>query len=185
MNESVVDEILRLYREAGSMHYGEDVTQREHAVQVGCLAAADGQPDEVVVAAFLHDIGHLLAGEAEQMGGFGTLEHERRGAQWLRKRGFSETVARLVAGHVAAKRYLTAVDPQYLAGLSEASRQTLKHQGGPMNPQEVAAFESDDLHALHLRMRRWDEAGKDEAMDLDNLEFLRPFLVRHLAAEVR
>ncbi len=175
-----MDEILALYRERGSEHYGENVTQREHAVQVGRLAAADGQPDEVVVAAFLHDVGHLLSGENDQMGGFGTREHERRGAEWLRERGCSETVARLVKGHVSAKRYLTAIDPGYYQQLSDASKVTLGCQGGAMSPAEVAEFEADDLCGLHVKMRRWDERGKDESMDLEDIEFFRPYLERHL-----
>ncbi len=180
MSERVEDEILDLYREQGSRRYGENVTQREHAVQVGRLAAADGQPDEVVVAAFLHDIGHLLAGDEDQMGGFGSRQHERRGAEWLRSKGFSETVARLVEGHVAAKRYLTATDRAYDDRLSEASKVTLAHQGGPMSDEEVAAFEADEFRELHVKLRLWDEEGKDDSMNLEDTEFIRSYLQRIL-----
>ena len=165
---------MTLYREKGGTHYGEDVTQTEHAVQVGRLAEADQQPDEVVVAAFLHDIGHLLSGHAEQMGGYGTRDHEGRGAAWLKERGFTNQVAELVKGHVAAKRYLTAVNPGYHDRLSDASKRTLEYQGGPMSEEEVDAFQRDDLCDLHLKMRTWDEAGKDTSLDLDNIEFAPP-----------
>lgn len=181
VSSSLADEILQLYREEGSRNYGENVTQREHAVQVGRLAAVDGQSDEVVVAAFLHDLGHLISAEADQRGGYGSREHERRGAAWLRERGFSDTVARLVEGHVATKRYLTATESGYFERLSDSSKATLKYQGGPMNPAEVSNFEADDLRDLHIKFRSWDEAGKDESMDLEEIECFRPYLERHLS----
>jgi putative nucleotidyltransferase with HDIG domain len=179
MDNVAVEEILSIYRERGGGHYGEDVTQRQHAVQVGRHAEADGQPDEVVAAAFLHDIGHLLSSESDQMG-YGTNEHERRGADWLRQRGFPERTARLVEGHVAGKRYLTATELDYYEGLSKSSKATLEYQGGPMTSAEVKVFEADDLKELHIKLRRWDEAGKDESIDLENIEFFRAVLERCL-----
>ena len=171
----VIAEIRELFHLHGGEHYGEDVTQLEHAVQVGLLALESGAPDEVVVAAFLHDIGHLCAPEAETMGSFGRHCHDSNGGQWARSRGFPETVARLIENHVAAKRYLTATDPHYLARLSVASKATLAHQGGPMSHGEVSQFEADDLISLHLRLRRWDEAGKNDEADLSDIE---PFIDR-------
>lgn len=180
MNDSTIEEILSIYRKLGNEHYGENVTQRQHAVQVGRLAEADGQPDEVVAAAFLHDVGHLLSSKGDQMDGYGTYEHERRGADWLRRRGFPEITARLVEGHVAGKRYLTATEPDYYERLSSASKATLDYQGGPMTKAEVEVFEADDLRDLHLKLRRWDEAGKDDSIDLENIEFFRAILERCL-----
>jgi predicted HD phosphohydrolase len=92
---------------------------------------AEGFDDEVVLAAFFHDIGHLCAEGAENMGGYGVVSHERLGADYLRRAGFSERMARLVEYHVEAKRYLT-FGAGYYERLSEASRRTLEYQGGVM-----------------------------------------------------
>jgi predicted HD phosphohydrolase len=139
-------------------------------VQVGLLAEASGGPDELVVAAFLHDIGHICAPDAGSIGGFGRHCHDTNGGAWARSRGFPEMVARLIENHVAAKRYLTATDRTYADRLSHASRTTLAHQGGPMDAGEIADFELDELLPLHVRLRHWDEAGKDESADLGDLD---------------
>src|SRR5215510_9312842 len=113
-----VDELLRLLAGAGKQSYfGEPVTQLEHALQCAELARQAGADRETVIAALLHDIGHLLKrGRDEEIG---AIAHDDTGAAWLAERGFSESVTQLVGGHVAAKRYLTAKNPEYLARLSE------------------------------------------------------------------
>lgn len=180
--DEVVAEVQDLFSRHGGENYGEDVTQLEHAVQVGLLAEAGGEPDEVVVAAFLHDIGHICDSDAEMIGTYGRHCHDSNGGEWARSRGFPETVARLIENHVAAKRYLTATDPAYSQRLSAASKKTLLHQGGPMDAGEIAEFERDELHPLHIRLRHWDEAGKDDGADLTDLsrflERIRTLLAR-------
>lgn len=168
--DAVVSEVRDLFTRFGGENYGEDVTQLEHAVQVGLLAEAAGGPDEWVVAAFLHDIGHLCAPDAEPIGDFGRHCHDTNGGSWARSRGFPEIVARLIENHVAAKRYLVATDSAYARRLSHASQTTLAHQGGPMDEVEIAAFERDELLDIHIRLRHWDEAGKDDTADLRDLD---------------
>jgi putative nucleotidyltransferase with HDIG domain len=115
--------------------------------QAAQLAMAEGYDGEVVLAAFFHDIGHS-AGEGEaSMGGYGVVSHERLGAEYLRRAGFGERMARLVEYHVEAKRYLTLRKPGYYDRLSEASRRTLGYQGGVMSDAEADAFEGDPLFA--------------------------------------
>jgi predicted HD phosphohydrolase len=113
----VVDDVFRIYRQFGSSDYiGEPVSVTEHSILAAMQADADdAADDEVVVAAFLHDIGHLLGPvlELPQMDGWGTTDHDSLGAAWLRQRGFGERVCSLVRNHVQAKRYLVAVDPAY------------------------------------------------------------------------
>jgi predicted HD phosphohydrolase len=84
----------------------------------------------------------------------------RHGADYLRAKGFSERLARLVESQVQAKRYLTFKFPKYYDLLSPASKQTLEFQGGRMNATEADAFEQDELFSLSIRMRRWDELAK-------------------------
>ena len=107
------------------------------------------------------------------MGGYGVVSHERLGADYLRRAGFSERMARLVEYHVQAKRYLTFSQPDYYARLSEASRRTLAYQGGVMSADEAQAFEQDPLCAVSLRMRHWDEQAKDMHVPLLDLEVLK------------
>jgi phosphonate degradation associated HDIG domain protein len=178
-----IDEIFGLYqRHGGDDYIGEPVSQLEHMTQSALLARAEGYPDEVVLAAFFHDIGHLCvqSGEAEQMGGYGVRRHEQIGADYLRQRGFSENLTRLVEYHVQAKRYLTCKYPTYYEKLSEASKQTLAYQGGPMTQAEVAAFEQDPLFALSIRMREWDERAKEENVPVPDLAFLKQMTADHL-----
>lgn len=173
-HEQVIARVFGLYERFGASDYiGEPVSQFEHMSQTAELAMAEGCDDQVVLAAFFHDIGHLCAEGAENMGGYGVVSHERLGADYLREAGFSERLARLVEYHVQAKRYLTLREPGYYARLSEASRRTLEYQGGVMSAAEADAFEADPLCALSLRMRRWDELAKKEAVPVMDLAVLK------------
>ncbi|MEZ4733176.1 MAG: HD domain-containing protein [Caldilineaceae bacterium] len=180
--EQVVEEILGLLAGPGStLYYGEGVTQLAHALQCAKFAADVTDDEETILAALLHDIGHICDPTAEQMDAeIGIVDHEGIGARFLLERGFSAKVADLVSAHVAAKRYLVATNPTYAAQLSPASTATLKHQGGPMTPDEVAAFEQDPLFKTKLRMRSWDEMGKEPGMVTPPLDAYRALLFRHL-----
>ncbi|NIF25635.1 HDIG domain-containing protein [Pantoea sp. Tr-811] len=169
----IIDTTFALYERHGSDDYiGEAITQLEHMSQAAQLAMAEGYDDEVVLAAFFHDIGHLCGGDAS-MGGYGVASHERIGAEYLRRCGFGERMARLVQYHVEAKRYLTLRQPGYYDRLSEASRRTLGYQGGVMSEAEADAFEGDPLFAVSLRMREWDEMAKEVGVPLVDLGVLR------------
>ncbi|WP_085637064.1 MULTISPECIES: phosphonate degradation HD-domain oxygenase [unclassified Pseudomonas] len=181
-HEQVIAEVFGLYERFGASDYiGEPVSQIEHMSQAAQLAMAEGFDDEVVLAAFFHDIGHLCAEGAQSMGGYGAVSHERLGADYLREAGFSERVARLVEYHVQAKRYLTLRETGYHQRLSEASRRTLAYQGGVMTEAEAEAFERDPLCAVSLRMRQWDELAKETAVPVVDLQVLKEKAVRVLA----
>ncbi|MCX4219374.1 HD domain-containing protein [Pseudomonas sp. MCal1] len=181
-HEQVIDRVFGLYERFGASDYiGEPVSQIEHMSQAAQLAIAEGFDDEVVLAAFFHDIGHLCAEGAENMGGYGVVSHERLGADYLREAGFSERLARLVEYHVQAKRYLTLRESGYYERLSEASRRTLDYQGGVMTEAEADAFEQDPLCAVSLRMRRWDELAKEMAVPVMDLGVLKGKAARLLA----
>ncbi|POA30534.1 MULTISPECIES: phosphonate degradation HD-domain oxygenase [unclassified Pseudomonas] len=173
-NEQVIAEVFGWYERFGDSDYiGEPVSQIEHMSQAAELAMAEGFDDEVVLAAFFHDIGHLCTENAQSMGGFGVVSHERLGADYLRRLGFGERMARLVEYHVQAKRYLTFKEPGYYERLSEASRRTLDYQGGVMTAEEAQAFERDPLCAISLRMRQWDEQAKEMWGPVIDLEVLK------------
>lgn len=158
-----METITSLFAQGGQdAYFGEPVTQLEHALQCALLAEQANADAETVVAAFLHDIGHLLPPELAggYMDGYGTVDHEKLGADYLREMGFPEKVAQLIEHHVNAKRYLVFKNPNYFARLSEASIKTLEFQGGPMTAREAAAFEANPYFKGILQMRTWDEQAK-------------------------
>ena len=182
------DEVLLLYQRFGGEDYiGEPVSQIEHMCQCAQLAAGGGFDNEVILAAFFHDIGHLLEHvmPARQMDGFGVVDHEKLGAEYLLQKGFSEKIANLVASHVQAKRYLTFQYPEYFDQLSVASKRTLEFQGGMMSKEEALLFEADELHPLYIQLRKWDEAAKIEKVPLPSLDYYRNMMVEHLALTQR
>jgi phosphonate degradation associated HDIG domain protein len=177
-----LDAVFNLYESRGDAEYvGEPVSVLEHSVQSAELAEAEGYDEEVVLAAFLHDIGHLLPQAAgEDMVGLGHVSHEKVGARYLRENGFSEKIAELVLGHVQAKRYLCFRFPEYGEKLSEASRQTLVFQGGMMSEAEAQAYETGLYFHLSLKLREWDEAAKVPGQPLPDLQRYRTMAERHL-----
>ena len=174
--DKIIEEIFALYEKYGRADYiVEPVSQIEHMSQSAKLAIDEGYDDEVVLAAFFHDIGHIcvMSNSENSMGGFGTKSHEKIGADFLREKGFSERIAKLVENHVQAKRYLTFISPEYYNKLSEASKKTLEFQGGKMNREEANKFKQDPLFDLSLRIRNWDEQAKEMNMPLIDLEKLK------------
>jgi gamma-butyrobetaine dioxygenase len=158
---NVVEVITRLFETGGSAAYfGEPVCQAEHALQSAQLAEAEGAPDSLVVAALLHDVGHLLHGLPETIADRGIDgHHEAGGSAWL-ARNFGPAVTDPVRLHVAAKRYLCAVNAGYRDRLSPASLQSLALQGGPLDAAGVRAFEAEPFHAEAVRLRHWDDRAK-------------------------
>lgn len=174
--DNVIEEVFSLYTKYGDADYiGEPVSQMEHMSQAAVLAIKEGSDDEVILAAFFHDIGHIcvMMNEENNMGGFGVKSHEKIGADYLRGIGFPEKVAKLVENHVQAKRYLTYKYSEYYNGLSEASKKTLEYQGGKMNNEEATAFQNDPLFDISILMRKWDELAKDENVPVIDLQDLK------------
>ena len=172
-------EILALYESRGTQAYfGERVSMVEHSLQSAHFARAERAPEALVLAALLHDIGHLreeLPGVIEEW----TLDahHEEIGARWLARR-FDKAVCEPVRLHVPAKRYLCATDAGYFARLSAASVHTLKLQGGPMSASEVAHFETQPFWREALRVRRWDDQGKVAGLKTIALQDYAPLIER-------
>lgn len=170
MTNSVLAEISGLFARWGANRYDEQVSQLEHAVQCAQLARESGADDELVVAALLHDIGHLL--ELDRRAGDVDLArndaHEATGAAHL-GRFFGAGVSAPVALHVEAKRYLCTVEDDYYATLSVGSVRSLELQGGRMSAAEVARFAAHPAAQRAIALRRFDEAGKD--LDSSGLSF--------------
>jgi [1-hydroxy-2-(trimethylamino)ethyl]phosphonate dioxygenase len=156
-----VDDILMLFERAGHSQYGaEAVTQLEHALQSAALARAEGAGPDLVAAALLHDVGHLLHDLPVDAPEHGVDDHHENSAANRLARLFPPGVTEPIRQHVAAKRYLCAVDGQYLNILSGPSIVSMQLQGGPMSPAEVAEFERQPGFPEAVRLRRWDDAAK-------------------------
>jgi 2-amino-1-hydroxyethylphosphonate dioxygenase (glycine-forming) len=183
------NEIMALYELHGNEDYiGEPVSQVQHMCQCAQLAEAAGADDELILAAFLHDIGHLCefafhGAGLQHMDGFGIVDHEGLGGDYLLSMGFSVNLAKMVASHVNAKRYLTYKYPEYFHLLSEASKKTLEYQGGQMQEAEAAVFEKDPLFEKYIALRRWDEQAKEQHKPMPPLDYFREMMIEHLTIQ--
>lgn len=173
-----VDVLARLFKGEGSAEYfGEAVTQAQHMLQAGALAEAAGAPPHLVAAALLHDVGHFQGAVTgrDLMENGTDNRHSHTGADWLGQ-WFGPEVTEPVRLHVAAKRYLCAVEPGYFDLLSEASVHTLRVQGGPMTEEQARAFEADAGARDAVAVRRWDERAKDPELPTPGFDHFRPLL---------
>jgi 2-amino-1-hydroxyethylphosphonate dioxygenase (glycine-forming) len=176
-----IDNIFGLYEKNGSDEYvGEPVSILEHSFQAAQMAENEGFEEDVILAAFLHDIGHFLPNKNE-MNGLGHISHEVAGANFLYKNGFSKRIALLVRNHVEAKRYLTFKYPDYYEKLSDASKKTLEFQGGKMSEQEADSFEKIPMFSLFLKMREWDDKAKELDINYPTVEKYKEMAKQHLS----
>ncbi|PLB53161.1 hypothetical protein P170DRAFT_473037 [Aspergillus steynii IBT 23096] len=157
-------------------YIGESISQLEHCLQAAHQAQKSGARNDLILAALLHDIGQIIpldarhetrmniqnsnSNSSSKGENVGRVGHESIGGEYLRSLGFSRGVCRLVESHVAAKRYLTAVDHSYYESLSAASKKSLEFQGGPFTGGELAAFDQDPLRDEMVALRLWDDAAK-------------------------
>ncbi len=156
-----VDSIIELLKQAGARRYGgERVSQLEHALQCAHLAESEKAPDSLIVAALLHDLGHLLHDLGEDAAQQGVDDKHQFRALHLLKRSFGDAVLEPIRLHVDAKRYLCRVDAAYHAALSPSSRLSLELQGGPFNVQEAKQFISKPYGRDAARLRTWDDRAK-------------------------
>jgi phosphonate degradation associated HDIG domain protein len=178
---SLADEVCKLFEQRGSTAYfGERITMTEHALQAAWFAREESAPPELIVAALLHDIGHLVEAVPDDLNDWKTDgHHEEIGACWLEQR-LPPEVSGPVRLHVPAKRYLCATDQNYVAMLSQASVVTLNLQGGPMNGNEVLQFETAPFYKEAVRLRRWDDQGKVVGLKIPGLDEYRE-LIEQLA----
>ena len=161
-NKNVVEFLADIFLRRGSEEYlGEPVTMEQHMLQAAHFAESAGEDEVVVVAALLHDIGHFTS----EFGSYSPDDtedrhHEEAGAQVLEGL-FPLLVIDCIRYHVAAKRYLCAVNAHYFDKLSAASVHSLELQGGPMRPREVGKFEQIDNLTDIVKVRRFNDAGKE------------------------
>jgi 2-amino-1-hydroxyethylphosphonate dioxygenase (glycine-forming) len=173
--ENSYREIVKLFNLHGNGDYiGEAVSQKEHALQCAFFAMEKGHDSELILASLFHDIGHICADpSAPTMDHLGVVDHQKIGADYLENLGFSTKISILVNGHVKAKRYLCYKNSNYYKNLSEASRGTLAHQGGPMSEEEASQFITDPHFTEILQLRIFDEMGKVKDFKVPDLDFYK------------
>ena len=178
----VIAEILGAYETGGDLDYGENISMREHMLQTACLAERGGRDERIIVAALLHDYGHLVCDQPNNIFSEGDNNfHETVGARAL-ENWFDEEVVGAIRLHVAAKRYLCAANPKYMSRLSDASITTLAVQGGPMKSEEMVEFREQAGYRMALTIRVYDDLGKEPKMQRPELEYYVPMLRRCLSA---
>jgi len=179
MNKKIED-LIHLFNTKGVENYfGEVVSKQEHMIQAAVLAQDNMEPEQVILACLLHDIGHLL--ENDDMNGLGVKDHGFVGKQYLEEMGMNKKVCKLVEKHVDAKRYLVSTDETYYEKLSDASKKTLEYQGGKMDTKEIEIFEGDIDMLNILGVRYYDENGKKiKVKDLPPIESFIPLLKKYI-----
>lgn len=175
---NIIDEIFEAFQINGDQLYegGEQVTQQQHALQTAHAAEKDGAHDTLIAAAVLHDYGHLAHDIPQEVVARGIDDKHEELVAALLDPYFVPAVTEPARLHVPAKRYLCAVEPSYFSKLSPVSVRSLERQGGPLTEAEVKAFESLPHFADAVRLRRYDEMGKDPDAVTPDLVYYRPYL---------
>ncbi len=175
---NIIEQILEAFRKYGDQLYdgGEQVTQQQHALQTARAAEKDGASDTLIAAAILHDYGHLVHDLPQEIVAQGIDDRHEELVAALLDPYFVPAVTEPARLHVPAKRYLCAVEPSYFNKLSPVSVRSLELQGGPLTEAEVKAFEALPHFADAVRLRRYDEMGKDPDAVTPDLVYYLPFL---------
>ncbi len=184
--EKPFDLMRDIYENGGGQLYdAEAVTQLEHALQSAAQAEKSGASSHLIVAALLHDIGHLLSGDEKGAAERGEdARHESCGAAFL-SRWFKDEVVDAIRHHVAAKRYLVATEPEYAGILSPASVRSLELQGGAFSQDEAETWRRQPGAEDAVNLRRWDDAAKDVDAIVPGFEAYRQHIENVLRPELK
>lgn len=182
--QHVIDRIISTFDSRGGEIYAdEEVTQLQHALQCANLATQDNASEQLIAAALLHDIGHIL--QSTELPSDCALDlhdhHEQVGYRFL-KDHFGDAVADPVRLHVAAKRYLCTTDAEYQDRLSPTSLKSFYDQGGQMDAAELANFEQEPHFIDAIRLRRWDDSAKDSLLPKQDVREYIPHIEAALAS---
>ena len=168
----IVDEIINKYQNNNSLYIGEKVTMTEHMIQTAMVAEENHSAEPLVCACLLHDYGHFIIKDPDQL----VLKsqdgkHENIAFNFL-KNYFKPEVVEPIKLHVQAKRYLCR-NQSYWNILSEASKVSLKLQGGIMDDDEAKKFISLKFHDDAILLRKYDDEGKIPNIKMKKIEDYR------------
>lgn len=199
VHAEATEDVLQALATQADFHYGEGLSMLEHALQAADCAQRAGASAEAVIASLVHDVGNTpqardvwtrdAGGEEPRMlyspnnEPIGYARHADMGGAYLRHMGFAEAVSASSQMHVSAKRALVAADPTYMKVLSQASIDTLRHQGGPLTPRELESYYERPGAQLALEVRRYDDEAKEPGKQVPRLEAYREVIYRHLVEQ--
>ena len=131
----------------------------EHMIQTAMNAEKAKSSASLVCACLLHDYGHYILEDPDKLvkkklNG----KHEDIGYEYLKK-FFKKSVVVPIKYHVLAKRYL-ARDKKYFNSLSDASKTSLKLQGGVLSAKESKEFKKREFFKHSVKLRKFDEVAK-------------------------
>ncbi len=166
-----VDDLLTALARGAAAHDEPGFDVLAHSLQCGALLRAEHPDDpELAAAGLVHDVWDAVVPDDHR-------DHETRGAALVEPLLGART-ARLVAGHVLAKRYLVATERGYADGLSARSFDTLAEQGGALDDDALAnVARSRDFDAM-VALRRADERAKVPGAVVPDLSSWRDLLLQ-------
>jgi phosphonate degradation associated HDIG domain protein len=171
------EEVLELLaKQGGESYFGEPVTVLEHCLEAAHFAREANSPPTLIVAALLHDVGHLLHHENEDAAEHGVNTRHEELADQMLSAHLPASVTEPIRLHVAAKRYLCFADAAYLEALSPSSVLSLSLQGGPMSSQEAAAFLAGPFAQQAIALRHWDDEAKIPALPVSSAHSYLPLI---------
>ena len=165
---NIIDQIISSYSNNKSLYIGEKVTITEHMIQTAMLAEKSNSSSSLICSSLLHDYGHFILEKPDDLVSKGKDgKHEDVGYEFLNKY-FVKSVVEPIKYHVKAKRYL-AKDEKYYRILSEASKVSLKLQGGIMDDKEAKEFEGNEFFEDSIKLRKFDEGAKKTDLKIKSI----------------
>ena len=175
----IIDKIITNFTNNKSLYIGEKVTMSEHMIQTAMLAEKAKCNDDLICSCLLHDYGHFILENPDQLVKENLDgKHEDIGYEYL-KNIFKKEIIEPIKYHVQAKRYL-ARDEKYFELLSEASKISLKLQGGVLNDNESTKFEAQDYFKSTILLRKFDEAAKKTDIKMKSIHDYKKLLTSKL-----
>ena len=176
---NIIDQIISSYLNNKSLYIGEKVTITEHMIQTAMLAEKTNCSSSLICSSLLHDFGHfILENPDDLINKKKDGKHEDIGYEFLKKY-FVKDVVKPIKYHVKAKRYLVR-DEKYHRLLSEASKVSLKLQGGIMNDEEAKEFEGNEFFESSIKLRKFDEEAKKAGLKIKSVNEYKNLLVSKL-----
>ena len=165
----LLEKIISNFKNNKSLYIGEKLTMSEHMIQSAMLAEKAKCNDNLICSCLLHDYGHFLIENPDSLVmNNKDGKHESIGYEYLKK-FFKKEIVEPIKYHVLAKRYL-ARDKKYFNFLSEASKISLKLQGGVLNDNESNEFKKKKYFKNSVLVRKFDEAAKETSIKMKKID---------------
>ena len=175
----IINQIISSYLNNKSLYIGEKITMTEHMIQTAMLAEKTNSSSNLICSCLLHDYGHfILENPNHLVSKEKDGKHEDLGYEFLKKY-FIKDVIGPIKYHVKAKKYL-ARDKQYYETLSQASKVSLKLQGGIMNNDDAKEFENNEFFENSIKLRKFDENAKKVGLKIKSINEYKKLLLSKL-----